>query len=95
MARIYENESNTVARTAGSTLAVIALVISLTALGLAWAAYNRSGEDLENQIQQGIEESTERTQQAAEEAGEATQDASDAVERGVDTGPDGVDDGAQ
>lgn len=94
MAR-YDNDGTTVVRTAGSTLAVIALVISLTALGLAWAAYNRSGEDLESQIQQGIEESTESTQDAAEEAGEAGQDASDSIERGIDTGPDGVDDGAQ
>ncbi len=106
MARVYDNDGTTVVRSAGSTLAIIALVIALTALGLAWAAYNRSGEDLENQVQQGIEETTESTQdaandaseagqEAAEDAGEAGQNASDSVEQGLDTGPDGVDDGAQ
>lgn len=63
-----------------SVVAWIALIVAIAALVLAWMAYNRSGVDLEQQIQTQVQESLE----AAENA---TQDASDAI----DAGPDGVD----
>jgi hypothetical protein len=81
-------EDHSTARGTNSFLAVMALVIAVAALVLAWAAYNRAGEDLENQIGQGIE-------QTAEQAGEAVQEGTDSVEQAVDEGPDGVDDGAR
>jgi hypothetical protein len=68
------------ARRGASVVAWIALVISIIALIIAWMAYNRTGADLEKQIQIQVEKGIN----AAEDA---TQDASDAV----DAGPDGVD----
>lgn len=67
-------------RRGASVVAWIALIVAIIALAIAWMAYNRTGEDLENQIQQQVEKSLN----AAEDA---TQDASDAI----DAGPDGVD----
>ncbi len=83
-----EREDHSTARGTNSVIAIIALVIAIAALTLAWLAYNRAGEDLENQVGQGLE-------QAADETGEAAQEASDSVEQTVDEGPDGVDDGAR
>jgi len=68
------------ARRGASVVAWIALVVAIVALVIAWMAYNRTGADLEQQIQTQIEESINATE-------DATQDASDAV----DAGPDGVD----
>lgn len=65
---------------AGSVVAWIALIVSVLALILAWVAYNRTGADLEDQIQTQVEQSINATE-------EATDDAVDAV----DAGPDGVD----
>lgn len=71
-----------------TVITVTALILSIIALGLAWLAYNRAGEDLGTQVRQGVE-------QTAEEAGEAVQEGSDEVEQAIDEGPDGVDDGAR
>lgn len=71
-----------------SFVAWLALVISIAALILGVVAYNRSGRD----IQDTINDSINRVQ---EEAGDAAQDMTDTIEEGVDTGPDGVDDGAR
>lgn len=64
-----------------SAVAWIALLLSLLALTLAWTAFNRTGEDLENRIQQGVnsaaesvEQSTDTTQQEAQpEAGSSSE----------------------
>lgn len=37
----------------------IALILSIIALVLAWLAYNRTGADLEAQIQQQVQEATD------------------------------------
>ena len=63
-----------------SAVAWIALIIAIIALVLGWIAYNRTGEDLENQIRTQVE-------QGLNTAEEATQDATNAI----DAGPDGVD----
>jgi type VI protein secretion system component VasK len=78
-----------------STVAWIALVAAIIALIIGWAAYNRSGEDLEDSAADAVNETTQQVEEGAEEAGEATQDATDAAEDAADTGPDGVDDGAE
>lgn len=63
-----------------SVVAWIALIVAIVALIIAWMAYNRTGADLEQQIQTQVEQSLN----AAEDA---TQEATDAI----DAGPDGVD----
>lgn len=63
-----------------SAIAWIALIVAVVALVLAWIAYNRTGTDLEQQIQTQV-------QQGLNAAEDATQDASNAI----DAGPDGVD----
>ena len=96
---IRRDDDHNSTRTLNSKVAVMALIVAVLALVFAWAAYNRAGEDLEDQaiqgIEQGAEDAGDAVENAAEEAGEAVQDGTDAVERGIDTGPDGVDDGAQ
>lgn len=82
-------------RTGPSAVAWLALVLAILALIIGWMAYNRAGEDLEDQAGQAIEQTVDETEEASDDAGEAAQDAADAVEQGIDTGPDGVDDGAQ
>ena len=73
----------------------LALILSIIALTIAWMAYNRAGEDLENQAGDAIDNTTQEIQQGADEAGDAAQDAADNTEEAVDEGPDGVDDGTQ
>ena len=63
-----------------SPVAWIALIVAIIALAIAWMAYNRTGDNLEEQVRTQVEKSLN----AAEDA---TQDASDAI----DAGPDGVD----
>jgi translation initiation factor IF-2 len=46
-----------------STLAVLALIIAIPALIIAWLAYNRSGQDLETEISAQAQESVEYTRQ--------------------------------
>lgn len=63
-----------------SVVAWIALIVAVIALVIAWIAYNRTGADLEDQIQTQV-------QQSLDAAESATQEATDAI----DAGPDGVD----
>ncbi len=65
---------------AASAVAWLALIVAIVALILAWVAYNRTGEDLENQIQTQVEQSLNTAEDATQEAGDA-----------IDAGPDGVD----
>ncbi len=41
---------------AASVVAWVALVLAIAGIIFAWTAYNRAGENLETQIQEGIEE---------------------------------------
>jgi len=50
------NESDNAQKNFNSTAAIIALLAALAAGGIAWAAYNRSGEDLEDQAAQQAKE---------------------------------------
>lgn len=63
-----------------SAVAWIALIVAILALVLGWIAYNRTGEDLENQIQTRVTEALNAAENAAQDA-----------EKAVDAGPDGVD----
>lgn len=63
-----------------SAVAWIALILSILALALAWTAFNRTGEDLEDKIQQQVEQGLNATEDATRDAGDA-----------LDAGPDGVD----
>ncbi len=65
---------------ASSMLAGLALALSIVALILAWMAYDRTGADLDERIQQGANQSAESVNDAANSAGDA-----------LDAGPDGVD----
>lgn len=94
MAEVYTTRDVSKSRGA-SAIAVLALILAIAALGLAWVAYNRTGKDLETQIQQGIERAADNVEEGAKNAGDKAQNASDKVEQGIDNGPDGVDDGAR
>ena len=63
-----------------SAVAWIALIISIIALSLAWMAYDRTGADLDQQIQTQVQESVNAAENATQDAAEA-----------IDAGPDGVD----
>lgn len=87
-----------------SGLAFLALLVAIVALVVAWLAYNRAGEDLENQASDAVtevinseaaNEAGEAARDAANEAGEAAQEGADATEEAVDEGPDGTDDGTR
>ena len=67
-------------RRGASAVAWIALIVGIIALIVAWMAYNRTGANLEQQIQTQVQESLNTAE-------DATQNASDAI----DAGPDGVD----
>lgn len=79
----------------GDAAGWVAIIIAVVALILSWVAYNRTGEDLENQIQQEVNNAVMETEDAVQESGQEVQEGTDAVEEGIDTGPDGVDDGTQ
>ena len=65
----------------GTTLLTwLALIVALLALWLAWAAYDRTGGNLDQRIQEQIQKSAENVQQGAQN-----------VQDAVDAGPDGVD----
>lgn len=49
-------------------IAWLALVIAVIALALGWIAYNRTGVDLEQQIQAAAREAAEEVNQEAREA---------------------------
>lgn len=55
-----ENTTPPTHRTNSRAVTAIALILSIVALILAWAAYNRSGAiDLEDQIQQRVDTAVE------------------------------------
>ena len=65
----------------GTTLlALLALLVALFALWLGWMAYERTGADLDQRIQQEVQN-----------AGQALDTGAQEVEDAVDAGPDGVD----
>lgn len=74
------NDRTRNSRAGVSAVAWIALIVGVIALILAWMAYNRTGADLEQQIQDTVNQSLNTAE-------DATQNASDAI----DAGPDGVD----
>lgn len=63
-----------------SLVAWLALIVGLLAFWLAWMAYDRTGADLDQRIQQGVQQASDNVQQGAQDAEEA-----------IDAGPDGVD----
>jgi len=80
---VDRTEPAIVTRGAGSgttLIAWVAFIVALLALVLAWMAYNRTGEDLENRIQDGVQEALTGVERG-------TNDAVDSI----DEGPDGVD----
>ena len=58
----------------GSAVVWAALIISIIALILAWAAYNRAGADLEQQIQREVEEAVAEIQVNADRAGDVVRE---------------------
>lgn len=86
-------ERTYVARGGGGVglLSWLALILSILALILAWTAYNRTGTDLEDRIQQEIREGTSTVEEGTNDAVNDTQDATNDASRGLDAGPDGVD----
>lgn len=82
-------------RRGASAVAWTALVIAIISLVIAWMAYNRSGRDLEDRINDAIENASQQVEDASQEAGEDAQQGTDAVEEGIDAGPDGQDDGTR
>lgn len=77
--------------TGNSIVAWIALIVAIIALSLAWVAYNRTGEDLENRIQQQVQEAAQNTQDAAQEGAQNVQEGAQEGAQNIDEGPDGVD----
>lgn len=65
-------------------LSWLAILLAIAALALAWVAYNRTGEDLENRIQQGINEAAEETDQRIDTQNEGNQNGSGASEDNPD-----------
>lgn len=51
--------------TGASIVAWIALIVSVLALILGWVAFNRTGEDLENQIQRQVDQTINNTEREA------------------------------
>lgn len=68
-------------------LSWLALLLSLLALGLAYMAYQRTGADLSNEVQQQTDQAQDAAGSAADTAEDKAQDAGQAI----DAGPDGVD----
>jgi len=64
-------------RNTNSTLLIIIGIISVLALVLAWTAFNRTGQDLENLVAEQVEEAYQAT-------AEATRDGAKAVEAGAE-----------
>lgn len=77
--------------TSGVTLAVIALIVAVTALALAWIAYNRTGADLEDQVRQEVNSALDSAGQSAEDAADDIEQGARETEQRIDEGPDGVD----
>ena len=80
---VDRTEPTIVTRGAGrgtTAVAWIALIAALLALTLAWMAYNRTGDDLENRIQQGVQDAMVGAERGVNEGVNT-----------LDEGPDGVD----
>jgi len=63
-----------------SAVAWIALIVAVAALIIAWMAYDRTGANLQKEIQVQVQKSVDATQKAAKDTTDA-----------IDAGPDGVD----
>ena len=81
-----------------TTVAWVALLISILALALGAWAFSRTVDNLDERIQQSVNESMQTVEQGADATGEAVQDAGQATGEAVDdageaidAGPDGVD----
>ena len=61
-------------------IAWLALIIAILALALAWTAYDRTGADLDDQIESGVE----NTDNALDSAGDATEDATKDTLQGIE-----------
>lgn len=48
-------------RGGGKFISLLALVLSIIALALAWVTFNRTGEDLESKIQRQVDSAVETT----------------------------------
>ena len=76
-------------KTHNATVAYIALIIAIIALIIGYLAYNRSGVDLEDQIQREVSEAVVNLENAAQnteevvrnESAEALEGTSDALDR--------------
>ena len=79
---VDQTEPTVVKRTGAGTklLSWLALLVATLALILAWWAFNRTGEDLEDRIQRGIQESMVNVEQGVDNGAQT-----------IDEGPDGVD----
>lgn len=77
--------------TGTSVVAWIALIVAIIALTLGWVAFNRTGEDLENKIQQQVEQRTQDLQQGAQEGAQNVEEGTREGTQRLDEGPDGVD----
>lgn len=89
-------EDNYNRRNNNSAVAWVAILVAVIALFISVLAYNRSGEDLGTQINEGVDNTVQELEEATpENAGESAQEATDRTEEAIDNGPDGVDDGAQ
>lgn len=68
-----------------STIAWIALIISILAVILAWTAFNRAGADLEEIVQMEVEQAVMEIEESYQQAEEAARDgATNTLEVGAD-----------
>ena len=74
-----------------TVVAWIALIVAALAMILSWMAYNRTGEDLEQKIQDAVNASVQEAQPAAQDATDATTEGVQDAGEALDAGPDGVD----
>lgn len=65
----------------------LALILALLALGLAYMAYNRAGQNLSTDVKQGVNQAQDAAGDAANQAEQEAKEAGQAI----DAGPDGVD----
>lgn len=74
-----------------SIVAWIALIVAIIALSLSWIAFNRTGADLEQRVQQQVQESANSVENAAEEGANSVEEGVQEGAQNLDEGPDGVD----
>lgn len=61
-------------------VSIIALIVAIIAIILAWMAYERTGAELDERIQEAAQQSVQSIEQGVENGADA-----------LDAGPDGVD----